>query len=198
MQFQPAPVAGVPRRHRARTPLRTPVWRLSKAQKREAGEREVPIHPDLAADLKRRIAGKAPADDLFPEWPGPKKPDSKRERSFKASNAFTQYRRACGVEERPEGRRRSRVNFHSFRRWFITKAERATGDGDPVAAIVGHKRKGMTLGLYSGGPLFKRAKTCIAKVRLPQLTDRPLKEERAVMILLPDPRGQSAGSRNPR
>ncbi|MEJ1933486.1 tyrosine-type recombinase/integrase [Nostoc sp. NIES-2111] len=169
-----------------------------KPQKREAGEREVPIHPDLAAIVKRRTAGKAPSDDFFPEWPGPKKPDSKRERSFKASNAFTEYRRACGVDDCSEGRRRSRVNFHSFRRWFITKAERATGDGDLVAAIVGHKRKGMTFGLYSGGPLFKRAKACIAKVQLPPLNDRPVKEERGVMLLLSATPGKTADRRNPK
>lgn len=33
-----------------------------------------------------------------------------------------------------DGKRRSRVNFHSFRRWFITKAERSGSPGSLIAA----------------------------------------------------------------
>lgn len=51
-----------------------------------------------------------------------------------------------------EGKRRSLVNFHSLRRWFITKAEQAGQPESIIAAVVGHKRQGMTLGGYSGGP----------------------------------------------
>jgi integrase len=73
------------------------------------------------------------------------------------------------------------VNFHSFRRWFITKMERVAVDGDLIAAIVGHKRSGLTLGRYSEGPEMIAAKAAIAKVRLPPLDGSPVIEAKALM-----------------
>ncbi|WP_291375074.1 tyrosine-type recombinase/integrase [Devosia sp.] len=151
-----------------------------KPQKKEKTSRDVPIHPALAEIVERRSRDKGPEDEFFPEWPKPKKAESLRERSFKASNLFTEYRRSCGVDQRVEGRRRSLVNFHSFRRWFITKAERAGHKGDLIAAIVGHKRSGMTLGRYSEGPEWKAARRCVTAVKLPPLDKGPVKEARAV------------------
>jgi integrase len=107
------------------------------------------------------------ADDLFPEYPVPKRSTSQRERSFRASNEFTEYRRSVGVEEVVPSRRRSLVNFHSFRRYFITKAEQADQMEHIIAVVVGHKRTGMTLGRYSGGPLLEQARRCVEAVRLP-------------------------------
>lgn len=140
---------------------------IFKPQKKEKTKRACPIHPDLKAILERRSAGKELDDDLFPEWPAPKKPGSKRERSFKASNQFTEYRRKVGVDETVKGKRRSLVNFHSFRRWFITKAEQADQPEHIIAVVVGHKRHGITLGTYSGGPLMAQARRCVEAVRLP-------------------------------
>ncbi|MGQ2916959.1 MULTISPECIES: tyrosine-type recombinase/integrase [Rhizobium] len=142
-----------------------------KPQKKEKTERLCPIHSELTEIVERRTNGKAPDDPFFPEWPGPKNSDSKRERSFKTSNQFTAYARSIGVREELEGRRRSLVNFHSFRRWFITEAERASQPESLIAAVVGHKRQGMTLGVYSAGPLIEQARVCVEAVRLP-----PLKE----------------------
>ena len=150
-----------------------------KKQKKEKTARDIPVHPDLKEIVARRSTGKAENEPLFPEWPAPKKAGSMRERSFKASNEFTTYRRLCGVEEQVEGKRRSLVNFHSFRRWFITKAERAGKDKDLIAAIVGHKRSGITLGRYSEGPEMRRARACVAAVKLP-LLDRIAPESRAL------------------
>ena len=138
-----------------------------KPQKKEKGVRKVPIHSALAAIVKRRTAGKGVNDPVFPEWPAPQA-NSLRERSFKASNAFTKYRREVGVDEQIEGKRRSLVNFHSFRRWFITEAERANQPPHIISAVVGHKRDGMTLGLYSAGPLLEQARGCVEAVRLPE------------------------------
>jgi integrase len=137
-----------------------------KPQKKETKERAVPIHPALVEIVERRTKDKEPEDDLFPEWP-PSKGTSERERSFKASNAFTLYRRKVGVDETVPGKRRALVNFHSFRRWFITKAEQADQPESMIAAVVGHKRKGMTLGRYSAGPLVTQARRCVEAVRLP-------------------------------
>lgn len=150
-----------------------------KKQKKEKSSRDIPIHPELDEIVERRTANKTGDDPFFPEWPAPRRADSVRERSFKASNAFTAYRRLCGVEEKVEGRRRSLVNFHSLRRWFITKAERAGQNPDLIAAIVGHKRSGITLGRYSEGPEMVQARACVAAVRLPAL-DRPAPEPRAL------------------
>ena len=61
------------------------------------------------------------------------------------------------MEEVVPGHRRSLVNFHSFRRCFITKAEQADQMEHIIAVVVGHKRTGMTLGRYSGGPLLEQA-----------------------------------------
>lgn len=137
-----------------------------KPQKREKKPRAVPIHPDLAEIVRRRTEGKAPDDDVFPEWPEPAR-GSLRERSFKASNAFTDYRREVGVDHVIPGKRRSLVNFHSFRRWFITKAERADQMESIIAAVVGHKRGSITLDRYSAGPLMEQARRCVEAVKLP-------------------------------
>jgi integrase len=140
-----------------------------KPQKKERGFRMVPIHSALVDLVTRRIEGRANEDDLFPEWPVPKRAGSQRERSFKTSNAFTAYRRAVGVDERVPGKRRGLVNFHSFRRWFITQAERADQPESIIAIVVGHKRKGMTLGRYSAGPLLEQCRRCVEAVALPQV-----------------------------
>lgn len=143
---------------------------IFKPQKKEKKERACPIHSELLQIVARRTEGKEDEDDIFPEWPAPKKEGSKRERSFKASNQFTEYRRKVGVDEVIPGKRRSLVNFHSFRRWFITKAEQADQPENIIAAVVGHKRQGMTLGRYSGGPLLEQAKRCVEAVTLPNST----------------------------
>lgn len=138
-----------------------------KPQKREKKPRSVPIHPALLEIVTRRCRDRAPDDEVFPEYPAPQA-NSERERSFKASNAFTTYRRAVGVDEVIPGKRRSLVNFHSFRRWFITKAEQADQPEHIIAVVVGHKRQGMTLGRYSAGPLIAQARRCVEAVKLPE------------------------------
>ncbi|WP_144765882.1 tyrosine-type recombinase/integrase [Methylobacterium dankookense] len=150
---------------------------LFKPQKQEASARYVPIHPDLVELVARRTAGKRPEDDLFPEWPPVKKADSMRERSFKASNRFTEYRRSVGVDEVVAGKRRSLVNFHSFRRWFSSRMEQAGVPGEMISAIVGHKRSSITLDVYSEGPHMRAARRAIAKLKLPPLDGSPIRDE---------------------
>lgn len=151
-----------------------------KAQKKERGGRDVPVHPALGEIVARRIRGKAPGDPLFEDWPGPK-PPSVKPRSAYFSKRYTKYSSDIGVRDEVEGKRRSLVNFHSFRRWFITKLERARVREPLIAAIVGHKRPGLTLGLYSGGPEFEEAKEAIALVQLPPLDGTVIEEERVLM-----------------
>lgn len=140
-------------------------------RKKEMKERFVPIHPLLRPILDRRTAGKSPQEDLFPDWPAPKKEGSLRERSFKTSNAFTDYRRDCGVDEVVDGDRRSKVNFHSFRRWFITHMRRMA-PLDMVQALVGHSHGNQADDTYSWtGPRFEDAKRYIFELPIPLETD---------------------------
>jgi integrase len=136
-----------------------------KPQKREAAERLVPIHSALASVVEALTRGKAPADDLFPGIPEPPS-GSQRERSMPAVKAFGRYRKTVGVDDTRPGKRRSLVNFHSFRRTFITKAEQAGIPESTIAVVVGHKRPGMTFGTYSGGPTMEQLQACVEAVKL--------------------------------
>ena len=138
-----------------------------KRQKRETEDRLVPIHSALVDLVANLVAGKSLDDPLFPAFPVPPR-GSQRERSMPASKAFSRYRQSVGVDDRRPGRKRGLVNFHSFRRWFITKAEQAGIAEGVIAKVVGHKRQGMTLGLYSGGPGETQLRACAEAVKLPE------------------------------
>jgi site-specific recombinase XerD len=131
-----------------------------KPQKSETKPRRVPVHSTLLGMVRARcaedgrMAGKASTDLLFPHLKD-------------ASNAFGDYRRKVGVDERVQGNRRSRVNFHSFRRWWITKAEQAGVQENLIGAVVGHRRPGLSLGLYSSGPSLDQLRQAVEAVRLP-------------------------------
>lgn len=91
---------------------------------------------------------------------------------FAWGEARDRHRERLGVHEKPEGQRQSNIDFHSFRRWFITKAEQAGIPPNIISMVVGHAegRKGMTLGVYSGGPSLDQMRACVEAVRLPSLT----------------------------
>lgn len=144
-------------------------WAFDIAEaKTKAGVRFVPIHSQLKEIIERRTAGKRPEDPLFPELPVPKR-GSAVERSQKVVKAFVTYRRRLGIDEVLEGRRQSRVTFHSFRRWFISRAEQARQPPHFISAVVGHvkMREGETLGRYSEGPLKSQYIEVVESVRLP-------------------------------
>lgn len=132
--------------------------------KTEAAARRVPIHPDLAGIVARRSEGKQPGDFLFDELTAQAKTG---ERSAAIGKRFGRYREDVGVHEKGNGRRRSRVNFHSFRRWFVTAAVRARQPEHIVAQVVGHRLAGMTLGVYHGGDTLDALRACVEAVRLP-------------------------------
>ena len=137
-----------------------------KPQKRERGHRLVPIHSALVSVVADLARDKNADDDLFPELPPPPA-GSERQRSNPAVQRFKTYREGLEIDDRVEGKRNSRVTFHSFRRWFITKAEQAGIAPHIIASVVGHKRQGMTLGLYSGGPSNEQLTECVEAVCLP-------------------------------
>jgi integrase len=138
--------------------------------KSEAGRRTVPIHSELLPVItgqheKARELGSA---WLFPELPNPHR-DSLTERSMAMGKRFGRHRKRLGIHEQAEGQRQSNIDFHSFRRWFITKAEQAGIPPHIISTVVGHAegRKGMTLSTYSGGPALDQLRSCVEAVRLP-------------------------------
>ncbi|MBX3579779.1 MAG: tyrosine-type recombinase/integrase [Rhizobiaceae bacterium] len=146
--------------------------------KTENAMRTVPIHTTLTAIVKRRIKGKEQADFLFDELPDV--PISRDTRSDPASKRFTRYRRSVGVDERPNAKAKSNVDFHSFRRWFIKKARDRLEQGEAgyspwtIADVVGHDDEGvknvlkLTMAHYPG-PSSERAKRAVVDaVRLPK------------------------------
>ncbi|QTI78329.1 tyrosine-type recombinase/integrase [Roseomonas marmotae] len=135
-----------------------------RGSKTAAGVRAIPIHPALQELVTRRTAGKMPNEFLLDEL---KESGDDGARSNGVGKAFEYYRRRVKVDESRPGKRRSLVNFHSFRRWFITRAERAGQPPHIIAAVVGHARQGMTLGTYSAGPSGEQYRVCVEAVKLP-------------------------------
>jgi integrase len=139
-------------------------WFDVRRSKTRAGVRRVPIHSELVPIVARRCDGKKPTDFLFHEA-GPM--HAGRERSMALSKRFGRYRQAVGVHEREDGARHSRVDFHSWRRWFVTKARNAGIDRAVVAAVVGTRPAPSLMMLYSGGPAERLLRACVEAVRLP-------------------------------
>jgi site-specific recombinase XerD len=137
--------------------------------KTDASTRDIPVHSSLAALVARRSLGKADGDLLFHELKAP--PSAMKERSNRASNAFTRYRRRVGVDEVLRvGQRQSNVDFHSFRRWAATKAEEAGFLGQTISLVLGHTegRQGMTLGRYSQPEMLEEKRRLIEAIKLPE------------------------------
>jgi Phage integrase family len=115
-------------------------------QKKERGPRTIPLH----SHLRERLAD-------FKGW--------QWSNSGAASALFVLYRRKV-LGPDPAGRRRAVANFHSFRRWFISKAERAGLDEWIISDVVGHARRSMT-GRYSAGATMEQMRVCVEAVKLP-------------------------------
>lgn len=144
-----------------------------EASKTTSGVRGVPVHPDLKRLVARRILGKQDDDFLIEELTSP--PSHGGLRGKKVGEWFTAYRRELKLDHRREGRRQSDADYHSFRRWFVTKAEQAGQNEGLVARVVGHKPSGFTFGTYSGGAAPAQALAVVEAVRLPRgaLIDTP-------------------------
>lgn len=130
--------------------------------KTAASTRRVPIHSGLAPLVEARRRDKAGDAYLFHELRS-KNP----ERTDPIGKAFIRHRRDLGIQEGTA--RRSRVNFHSLRRWFVTSAVNAKQPPHLVSLVVGHRegRKGMTLGRYWGGADDAALRTVVEAVQLP-------------------------------
>ena len=135
---------------------------IVRTGKTASAARRVPIHSELLPLVDARLRNKAPSAYLFHELTS-----KNTERTDPIGKAFTRYRRELGIQE--GSGRRSRVNFHSLRRWFVTTAINARQLPHVVALVVGHKegRKGMTLGRYWQGADDPALRACVEAVRLP-------------------------------
>ncbi len=133
--------------------------------KTRSAARKVPIHPDLKEIITRRVKDKQPKDWLFHELTDERDPGD----TF--GKRFNNYREKLGVDDKRPGKRRSLVNFHSARRWFISQARHADQPLETVKDVVGHvsdKKKDITFGVYTQGASEKQMKECVAAVALPK------------------------------
>ena len=133
--------------------------------KTKAGRRKVPIHSGLAEIIKRRTQGQPQDAYIFPNfeasgWDGA--------RTMAISKRFRTYRLSLKVDDKPEGQRRSRIDFHSFRRWFAKKCEEAGQLQTIVARVMGHET-GLTITFttYSQAQPLDLMRECVESVRLP-------------------------------
>jgi len=134
--------------------------------KTRSAKRDVPIHSGLAELVRTRSKGKPVDGYLFHELGDP---DKHGDRSAAFSKRFGRYRESVGVHEKEEGRRRSRVNFHPFRRFFITTALRAGQPSRVVSQVVGHQLAGMIEGVYFAGDTIEAKRQCVEAVCMPMV-----------------------------
>lgn len=149
------------------------VW----AGKTDNARRTVPIHSGLKAIIERRTKGKGSTAFLIDELPPLTK--SRETRSDPAAKRFTRYRRKVKVDERPNGKAKSNVDFHSFRRWFIRKTRDARHAGDTsfdewtLTWVIGHtdsdRPKSLELSQhgYAGADPEEAKRALVEAVRLP-------------------------------
>jgi integrase len=144
-------------------------------QKREPDVREVPIHSSLKSIVAQRTKGKSPKDFLIHELP--KQQHAASSRSSPAVKSFARLRRKLGIDERPNGRHQSNVDFHSWRRWFSRKAREALEAGVKgftpwtIAEVLGHDPEEqplpMTMARYAGPAALEARRACVEAVKPP-------------------------------
>lgn len=145
--------------------------------KTENATRRVPIHPQLKHVMHRLLRNRKEDEFLIdPEAPVVELTGI---RSSAASKAFTRYRRDLGLDERPNDKAQSNIDFHSLRRWFIKSARDALTSGAKgytawtIADVVGHDDEGMkdvlrlTMAHYPGPSGDSARRACVEAVRLP-------------------------------
>lgn len=135
-------------------------------RRNETRRRPIPLHPAIRKDVERLAKGKAP--DAFvietnaaSGWDGA--------RSMQFSKRFARYRRKLGVTDPYGDNRRDRVNFHSARRWCLSKLEQAEVEWSVIQRIAGHKLGHEAGDTYSEGAGLMLLKRAIGKLRLPKV-----------------------------
>ena len=121
--------------------------------------RAVPIHPDLA-DMVARLSTDKPADDYLLTIKA-------KDRGDRLGKLFADYKDACGVTDRRDGRRQDALDIHSIRKWTLTQM-RAGFNQNVVADVCGHERDDNTTDqVYVGQTPWDVMARCVDSVRLP-------------------------------
>ncbi len=132
--------------------------------KTQTSVRDVPVHSKLLPVIEQIIDGRTKGY-LFENFK-PTGGDKKRNHEF--SKRFGYWRNQTFADTlyviNDRGHKRSVVNFHSFRRSFITACEMAGIPEPTTEQIVGHTRTGMSYGTYSKGVDLKLLRDAIEKV----------------------------------
>ena len=126
-------------------------WMMIRGTKTDASEnREVPLHPDLKVIL---VAALASHNDnyMIPNLPM----DKHGNRANAIGKQFGRLKAAAGFTTRSKC-------FHSYRKTFVTQMEQAGVSEGVVADIVGHEKKTITYGVYSGGSSMEQKRQAIA------------------------------------
>ena len=136
--------------------------------KGENAPRLIPMHDALAPILQRRVKAKNKGDWLIEDLPDPSSLKHGRGRGAALSQAFTNYRRKLGVEHVVEGKRRSLVNFHSFRRYVATKLKEAGVPEDVRDALQGWARGGDMRDRYAvAADMMRLMREALVNLELP-------------------------------
>ncbi len=118
-----------------------------------AGIREVPIHPVLQP-LVESLTSSSKDGYLFPST----SKNKYGKRSDAVGKRFGRLKTSLGFEGR-------RLVFHSFRKTVSTSLEQS-GVPEAIAAdILGHEKKTMTYGLYSGGSSYQQKYDAIIQLK---------------------------------
>ena len=125
-----------------------------KDAKTAAGERNIPIHPDLLHVIDR-LAEKSEDGYLIKSTSGNKYGN----RSDALSKQFGRLKTDLGYN--------SQFVFHSLRKTVITQLQRADIPGILIAAIVGHETGTITFDVYSSGPSPSQKLNAISKLKYP-------------------------------
>ena len=126
--------------------------------KTKAGNREVPIHPQLAHLIEKRLSvlnieRATPDDFLFPGLGTAKY----GKRTDALGKRFGRIKSSLGFDKR--------YVFHSIRKTVSTLMEQA-GIAEGIAAdILGHDKPSITYGLYSGGASMEQKHTAIRAIK---------------------------------
>ncbi|PPC99528.1 MAG: hypothetical protein CTY35_03980 [Methylotenera sp.] len=123
--------------------------------KTNAGVREVPIHSQLTAIVKR-LKDNSKDGYLLTGLTFNKYGD----RSNNLGKKFGKLKTHLGFSSRLEV-------FHSIRKTLVTQLENAGVSEGVTADIVGHEKKTMTYGLYSGGNSLAIKKEALEKIQYP-------------------------------
>ncbi len=125
-----------------------------ESAKTAAGVRTVPIHANLQATMERLC--KDSRDGYVVTGQSPNKYGA---RTDALGTRFSRLKRSMGFHKGH--------NFHSIRRTVVTIMDNAGVPEGVAADIVGHAKKTMTYGLYSGGATLDTKRAALARLSYP-------------------------------